>query len=109
MTIYEINKEIDRLYELRNRMLKEETISNYKDYIGKYYKKDFSIGKIFLTNQNEVKTKELYFDDENYEIQNDIEPFNSNEVIIISREEFEEILDGWVSQIKDIYGLQKEK
>lgn len=109
MTIYEINKEIDRLMELRNKILKEASISDYKDYIGKYYKKEFCIGKIFMTSQSEIKTRELYFNDDNYEIQNDIECFDANEVQVISKEEFEEILDGWIAKIKEIYGLQKEK
>lgn len=109
MTIYEINKELDRLMELRNKMLKEASVSDYKDYIGKYYKKEFCIGKIFITSQSEIKTRELYFDDDNYEIQNDIEYFDANEIQVISKEEFEEILNSWIDKIKDMYGLLKEK
>ena len=110
MIINEINKKIDRLTKLRKEMQKEEVISNYKDYIGKYYKSEFCIGKIFVTRQNEIKVKELYFDDDNYEILNDIEEFDVNEIEeIISKEKFEEILDGWVVEIKNVYELQNEK
>ena len=110
MTINEINKEIDRLTKLRKEMQKEESLSNYKDYIGKYYRNEFCIGKIFVTRQNEIKVKELYFDDDNYEILNNIEEFDISEIEeIISKEKFEEILDGWVVEIKNVYELQREK
>lgn len=110
MTINEINKEIDRLTKLRKEMQKEESLSNYKDYTGKYYRSEFCIGKIFVTRQNEIKVKELYFDDDNYEILNNIEEFDVSEIEeIISKEKFEEILDGWVVEIKNVYELQREK
>ena len=110
MTINEINKEIDRLTKLRKEMQKEELLSNYKDYIGKYYRSEFCIGKIFVTRQNEIKVKELYFDDDDYEILNNIEEFDVSEIEeIISKEKFEEILDGWVIEIKNVYELQVEK
>ena len=110
MTINEINKEIDRLTKLRKEMQKEESLSNYKDYIGKYYRSEFCIGKIVVTRQNEIKVKELYFDDDNYEILNNIEEFDVGEIEeIISKEKFEEILDGWVAEIKNVYELKVEK
>ena len=110
MTIYEINNEIDRLTKLKKEMQKEDTLSNYKDYIGKYYKSEFCIGYIFATRQNEIKVKELYFDDDSYEILNNIEELDISEIQeIISKEKFEEILDGWVVEIKKVYGLQMEK
>lgn len=110
MTIYEIDNEIHRLNKLKQEMQKEEAISNYKDYIGKYYKSEFCIGKIFVTRQNEIKVKELYFDDDSYEILNNIEEFDVSEIQeIISKEKFEEILDGWVVEIKNVYELQTKQ
>lgn len=108
MTIDEINREISRLEELKQKK-ERELLSNLKDYVGRYCKSgDLAIGLVYNA-EAVLDVKELYFDDDNYQIYNDIESYEPEEVDLITKEEFEEILNGWVSRIKKIYNIDVEK
>lgn len=113
ITISEIDKEIERLKELRNQKEKEQ-LSDFNKYVGKFYRSgnDGSIGKIYKVDYSNPKQSYgvlrshcLWFDDEDFSISSDDDGLTLDNIEIISEQEFVEILNEWVSRITKFYGV----
>lgn len=113
ITISEIDKEIERLKELRNQKEKEQ-LSDFNKYVWKFYRSgnDGSIGKIYKVDYSNPKQSYgvlrshcLWFDDEEFSISSDDDGLTLDNIEIISEQEFVEILNEWVSRIIKFYGV----
>lgn len=113
ITISEIDKEIERLKDLRNQKEKEQ-LSDLKQYVGKFYRngKDNSIGKIYKVDYSNhaqsygvLRSHCLWFDDEEFSIAGDDDGLTLDNIEVISEQEFVAILNGWVSGIIKYYGI----
>lgn len=113
ITISEIDKEIERLKELRNQKEKEQ-LSDLKQYVGKFYRSgnDDSIGKIYKVDYNNsaqnygvLRSHCLWFDDEEFSITCDDDGLTPDNIEVISDQEFVAVLNGWVSRIIKYYGI----
>lgn len=113
ITISEIDKEIERLKELRSQKEKEQS-SDLKQYVGKFYRSgnDDSIGKIYKVDYNNsaqnygvLRSHCLWFDDEEFSITCDDDELIPDNIEVISDQEFVAVLNGWVSRIIKYYGI----
>lgn len=93
-----------KLQKLRKEKEKE-LLTNFEENVGKYYKANdgFAIGKIYRTT-NVLECRELFFDDETYNIWCDASAKREvEEIEVISQAEFEQILDNWLNKLKKIF------
>lgn len=113
ITISEIDKEIERLKQLRNQKEKEQ-LSDLNKYVGKFYRRgnDGSIGKIYkvdYSNSTQIygilRSRCLWFDDEELSITSDDDGLSLDDIEVISEQEFVTILNGWVIRIIKLYGI----
>lgn len=113
ITISEIDKEIERLKQLRNQKEKEQ-LSDLNKYIGKFYRggNDGSIGKIYKVDYSNsakyygiLRSHCLWFDDEEFAIASDDDRLTLENIEIISEQEFITTLNEWVGRIIKFYGI----
>lgn len=113
ITISEIEKEIERLQQLKNQKQKEQ-LSDLNKYIGKFYRggNDGSIGKIYKVDYSNsakdygiLRSHCLWFDDEEFAIVSDDDGLSLENIEIISEQEFVTILSEWVNRIIIFYGI----
>lgn len=114
ITISEIDKEIERLQQLKDQKEKEQLLDLNK-YIGKFYRSgnDGSIGKIYKVDYSSsakdygiLRSHCLWFDDEEFSIASDDDGLSLDNIEMISEQEFITILNGWVSRIINFYGIK---
>lgn len=92
--------------------MEKEILPEHKQYVGKLYRDtEDAIGKIINTYFEEngelrFKGHYLWFDDENYSIDNGIDEFKLCDFEIISQDEFLSIYDNWTKQILLSYGIK---
>lgn len=104
MTLADIDREIQKLQELRKEKEKE-LLTNFKEYVGKYYKANdgLAIGKIYKATDI-LECVELFFDEETYSIWCDASEKREEENIeVISQAEFEQILYEWFNRMKNLF------
>lgn len=113
ITISEIDKEIERLKQLRNQKEKEQ-LSDLNKYIGKFYRSgnDGTIGKIYKVDYSNsakdygiLRSHCLWFDDEEFAIASDDDGLSLENIEIISEQKFVTTLNEWVKRIINFYGI----